>query len=210
MNRPQRERISITLDALAGIDIYVLDQIMRGRLTADMRILDVGCGAGRNVALLMASGADVCGVDLSPEAIDAVRTRAATLGMDNVEDRFGVGEIAALPHDDNSFDAVICCAVLHFARNELHFDNMITTIRRVLRPGGLFIARLASLIGIETQVQPLGEGQYKLPDGTTRFLVSEDDLLHQTERIGGELLDPIKTTVVHNLRCMTTWCVRLV
>ncbi len=205
------ERLAIAdiTDALAGIDIYVLDQIMRGRLTANQRVLDVGCGAGRNVSLLMAAGADVHGVDTSESTIDAIRRRALQFGLGDVEERFRTADAADLPHEDNSFDAVICCAVLHFARDELHFDNMITSLRRVLKPGGLLVARLASSIGIKQLVQPLGKGQFRIPDGSTRYLVSEEDLLHQTERIGGELLDPIKTTNVQNLRCMTTWCVRL-
>jgi hypothetical protein len=50
--------------------------------------------------------------------------------------------------------------------------------------------------------------RYRLPDGTDRYLVDEAMLMAQTRRLGGRLLDPLKTTVVQGQRSMTTWVVR--
>jgi len=47
-----------------------------------------------------------------------------------------------------------------------------------------------------------------LPDGTERYLVDEALLVDLTRRLGGTFLDPLKTTIVQNQRCMTTWVVR--
>jgi hypothetical protein len=79
---------------------------------------------------------------------------------------------------------------------------------RVLKPGGLFFCRLASLIGVEQRVRGLGSRRYRLPDGSERFLVDEALLLHLTASFGGTLVDPLKTTVVQDQRSMTTWVVR--
>jgi tellurite methyltransferase len=57
-------------------------------------------------------------------------------------------------------------------------------------------------------VRPAGNGRYRLPDGSARFLVDEAMLLARTQAMDGVLLDPIKTTNVQNLRAMTTWVVR--
>jgi hypothetical protein len=103
-------------------------------------------------------------------------------------------------------DAVICCAVLHFAADASHFDRMVAELWRVLAPGGLLFARLASNIGLESTVGPAGR-QVRLPDGTDRFVVDEATLLGWTGRLGGRLADPIKTTNVQGRRAMTTWCV---
>ena len=65
--------------------------------------------------------------------------------------------------------------------------------------------RLASSIGIEHLITPTENGRYDLPDGSERFLVSEKTLIESTENLGARLLEPIKTTNVQNLRCMTTW-----
>jgi tellurite methyltransferase len=193
---------------LGDIDIYLLDQILKRRLTTGMRVLDAGCGSGRNIVYLLRSGVDVCAVDESPEAIAAVRTVAAELSPRLPESNFRLETVEAMSFDDGSFDAVLAIALLHFARDEAHFDAMLTDMWRVLKPGGLFFARLASSIGLEDRIERLHDRTYRLPDGTDRFLVDEASLLDLTERLGGELAEPIKTVNVQNERCMTTWCLR--
>jgi hypothetical protein len=79
---------------------------------------------------------------------------------------------------------------------------------RLLAPGGLFFCRLASSIGMEGRFRPLGEGRFILPDGSERYLVDETRLEDLTREMGGALVDPLKTTVVSGMRCMTTWVVR--
>jgi hypothetical protein len=103
---------------------------------------------------------------------------------------------------------VISSAVLHFARDEGHWWAMLRSMWRVLRPSGLLFVRLATSIGHESRIQPLGDRRYTLPDGSTRFLVDEPFIMRATEEIGGELLDPLKTSVVQDARSMMTWVVR--
>lgn len=191
-----------------AIDIYVFDQLLKGRLTDGMRVLDAGCGSGRNSEYLMACGAEVFGVDSDASAIERIRTVAARRAPALPAENFQVGDIADLPFPEHRFDAVICSAVLHFAQNQDVFEVMVSELWRVLKPGGLFLARLASTIGLEDLVQPKGDGWFSLPDGSDRFLVDEALLLGTTEYLGGELLEPIKTTNVQNLRAMTTWVMR--
>ncbi|MEO1083550.1 MAG: methyltransferase domain-containing protein, partial [Acidobacteriota bacterium] len=112
--------------------------------------------------------------------------------------------------EDGCADVVISNAVLHFSRNHAHFEAQLEGAWRLLAPGGLFFSRLGSSIGIESDVRPLGEGRFLQPEGTEAYLVDEDRLLKATRRLGGELLDPIKTTNVQGLRCMTTWVMRKV
>ncbi|MBF0235942.1 MAG: methyltransferase domain-containing protein, partial [Desulfamplus sp.] len=113
-----------------------------------------------------------------------------------------------LPYQSEQFDAIICNAVLHFARDDNHFHKMITELWRVLKPQGFLFIRLASSIGIEDKIIPLSNNRYLLPDKSTRYLVTEQDLLTLTDQLGAELLDPIKTTNVQGLRCMSTWVVK--
>jgi len=188
-------------------DIYLLDQFLRGRFRPGMSVLDAGCGDGRNLIYLLRSGYPVYGVDRSAESVERTRTLASALRPDLPGENFRVEEIERMSFDDRMFDAVICSAVLHFARNESHFHEMLDEIRRVLKPGGFLFARLASDIGIEDLVERL-DGRYcRVPDGSARFLVDLEFLTEATRRIGGRLLDPIKTVNVQNLRCMTTWVV---
>lgn len=195
-------------DWLGQTDIYLLDQILRGRIAPGARVLDAGCGRGRNLVYLLRAGVEVHGVDVDPRAVDATRALAARLAPDAPAERFGVAAAESLPFADAAFDVVILSAVLHFARDEAHFRAMTGEAWRVLRPGGLWFARLASDVGMEGRVRALGGRRFALPDGTERFLVDEAMLMDATSRLGGVLLDPLKTTVVQGMRAMTTWVAR--
>jgi hypothetical protein len=79
---------------------------------------------------------------------------------------------------------------------------------RVLKPGGLFFCRLASNIGMESRMVHRKGRRFLLPDRSERYLVDESLLLDWTKKLGGVLLDPLKTTIVQDQRCMTTWVLR--
>lgn len=193
------------LEQFGHIDIYLFDQLLRGRISPGMRILDAGCGTGRNLVYLMREGYDVWGTDRDSAAIEAVRAQAAGLAPSLAPDHFRVEPVERLSFADATFDVVVSNAVLHFATGPEHFEAMVREMWRVLKPGGLFFARLASSIGMPGRMQPLGGGRFVMPDGSERYVVDEAELLATTQLVGGHLLDPLKTTVVQDQRCMTTW-----
>ena len=188
------------------IDIYVFDQLLRGRFDRRRRILDAGCGDGRNLPYFLSRGFDCYAIDRDPSAVARVRVLAARHAPHLPADHFHAGELDDLPWDAATMDAVICSAVLHFSSDAAHFGRMVQEMWRVLAPQGLLFARLASNIGLETEIGPAGR-RARLPDGSDRFVVDEQMLTDWTDRLGGVLLDPIKTTNVQQQRCMTTWCV---
>ena len=190
-----------------NIDIYLFDQLLRGRIGPGMRVLDAGCGGGRNLVYLLREGFDVWATDGDAAAVATVRDLAATLAPTLPADRFRVEPVERLSFPDRSMDVVVSSAVVHFARDHAHFDAMLTEMWRVLAPGGTLFCRLASSIGMEDRMQPLGGGRFLMPDGSERYLVDEARLMATTRRLGGVLLDPLKTTIVQDQRCMTTWVV---
>ena len=190
------------------IDIYLFDQLLKGRFAPGMRVLDAGCGSGRNIVYFLRNGYEVFGVDESAKAIAQTRRLAADHAPYLPLGNFRVESVEKMSFaDDANFDLVISSAVLHFARNEQHWRAMVDEMWRVLKPGGMFFARLASTIGIESEVRLLDGRRYSLPDGSDRFLVDAPMLKAVTESLGGHLIEPIKTTVVDNMRSMTTWVV---
>ena len=191
-----------------GIDIYLFDQLQKGRISATDRVLDAGCGSGRNAYYLLTQGVDVYGVDANPSAVAGLRELAAELGRPADPEHSRVEPLEALTFESKMFDVVICSAVLHFARDDEHFEAMMRELWRVLRPGGLFFARLASSIGMESQVRRVRGRTFALPDGSERYLVDEEQLMSLMNTLGGQLLDPLKTTVVQGQRSMTTWVMR--
>jgi tellurite methyltransferase len=196
------------LATFGRIDIYVFDQLLRGRLDPGMTVLDAGCGGGRNSEYLMRCGARVFGVDADPLQVQRIRSLASEIAPHLPPGNFEVARLADLPFAYGTFDAVVCSAVLHFSEDTAAFESAVSEMWRVLEPGGVFFSRLASSIGIEDDVVRLRDRWHRLPDGSDRFLVDEGYLLQVTRELGAELLDPLKTTVVQNMRSMTTWVLR--
>lgn len=197
----------MTLEEQFGqIDIYVFDQILRGRLAPGMRVLDAGCGFGRNLVYLLRSGTEIFAVDGNPEAVAHVRAMAAELQPGLPAENLREGLLEQIPFPDALADVVLCNSVLHFAQDRPHFEAILAELWRVLRPGGMLFCRLGSRIGMN--FEPLGDGRYLVGGGFAWYLVDEDELMRYTAKIGGALLDPLKTTVVQDARCMTTWVLR--
>ena len=191
-----------------GIDIYLFDQLLKGRIVPEMRVLDAGCGSGRNLVYFLKSGYEVFAVDESAQAIERLRQLATTLAPHLPQENFKSDPVEKMRFEDTAFDVVLSSAVLHFARNDQHWMAMVEEMWRVLKPGGIFFARLASTIGMEDEVRLIEGRRYRLPDGSDRFLVDAEMLQRVSNQLGGEFLEPIKTTIVENMRAMTTWVLR--
>ena len=190
------------------IDIYLFDQLLRGRIRPGMRVLDAACGGGRNLVYLLQSGFDVFATDADVRAVEAVRRLAAQLAPQLPAENFRAEPVERMTFPDAFADVVVSSAVLHFARDDAQFDAMVREMWRVLKSGGMLFCRLASSIGMEDRVARIAGRRFALPDGSERYLVDEAMLMDLTARLGGGLLDALKTTVVQNQRCMTTWVVR--
>ncbi len=188
------------------IDIYVFDQILRGNIAAGMTVLDAGCGYGRNLVHLLREGCDVFALDANAEGVEHVRQLAGILAPGLPAQNFRVGQLESMPFEDGFADVVICNSVLHFARDEKHFLAMVEELWRCVQPGGMLFCRLGSRIGME--FERVRGHIYRIGDGAEWFLVDEAVLLQMTRQMGGILVDPLKTTIVQDYRCMTTWVVR--
>ena len=198
-----------TLEEQFGqIDIYLFDQILRARISSGMRIFDAGCGYGRNLVYFLREGYEVFGADANPQSVERTRDLAALLAPALPRENFRAEAIERMSFPESMADVVMSSAVLHFARDDEQFRAMLLGAWSLLKPGGLFFCRLASSIGIEKQIERIAGRRFLLPDGSDRYLVDEAMLLALTRELGGELLDPLKTTVVQNQRSMTTWVVR--
>jgi tellurite methyltransferase len=191
-------------EQFGDIDIYLFDQLLRGRFDDRRRVLDAGCGSGRNLPFLLSRGFEVYAIDDDPAAVARVGSLFARLAPHLPSAHVRHGVIEQLPWPDASLDAVIASAVLHFARDWRHFESMVHELWRVLAPQGLLFARLATSIGLESHL-PARVGRVRLPDGSDRFVVDAQTLRDLAAGLGARWLDPLKTTNVEDQRCMTTW-----
>jgi SAM-dependent methyltransferase len=188
------------------IDIYVFDQILRGNIAPGMRVLDAGCGYGRNLVYLLREGCEIFALDADADGVEHVRQLSAALNTQLPAENFRVGSMERMPFPDGFADVVICNSVLHFARDDRHFRAMLAELWRVLRPGGMLFCRLGSRIGMD--FERVRDNVFVVGDGQEWFLVDEGMLLGLTEEMNGVLVDPLKTTIVQDYRCMTTWVTR--
>ncbi|MGA9668730.1 MAG: class I SAM-dependent methyltransferase [Terracidiphilus sp.] len=188
------------------IDIYVFDQILRGNIEPGMVVLDAGCGYGRNLVHLLREGCQVFALDQDQEAVDHVRKLSASLQTGLPAENFQVGAIEKMPFPEDFADVVLSNAALHFARDDHHFRAMLAEMWRVLKPGGMLFCRLGSRIGMD--FQRIRGNIFLIPDGSKWFLVDEQMLLDLTEEMNAVQVDPLKTTIVQDYRCMTTWVLR--
>ncbi len=187
------------------IDIYLFDQLLKGRIGPGMTILDAGCGFGRNLVYFLREGYEVYAADADAPAVESVRTMAREFAPGLPMSNFRVEPVEQMSFDDECADVVISNTVLHFARDDAHFETMLRGTWRELKPGGLFFCRLASTIGMESQFKRVAGRRFVSPDGAERYLVDAELLGVMADRIGGELAEPLKTTVVQDQRAMTTW-----
>jgi SAM-dependent methyltransferase len=188
------------------IDIYVFDQILRGNIAQGMRVLDAGCGYGRNLVYLLNARCEVFALDQDPDGVEHVRKLSASLETGLPAENFQVGPIDRMPFPDDFADVVLCNSVLHFARDDQHFLDMLTELWRVVKPGGMLFCRLGSRIGMD--FKRLRGNIFLIPDGSRWFLVDQEMLLGLTKELNAVLVDPLKTTIVQDHRCMTTWVLR--
>ncbi len=193
---------------LGKTDIYLIDQVMRGQIAPPMRIMDVGAGRGRNLRYFLKAGYPVMAMEPEAEAFEALCEMGKREARRTADGDFRMESLQENSFDDHVADVVICNAVLHFARGHAQFDEMLAGAWRLLAPGGLFFARLASSIGIEKHLQASPSGVHLLPDGTQRYLVDAERLVAKTSELGATWIDPLKTTVVQGQRAMGTWVLR--
>ncbi len=189
------------LNHIINTDIYLIDQILKGRYKEGGKLLDAGCGGGRNISwFVLQPDFDIYAVDTDKNAINNLSEIYPSLKQTQLH----CAPVQSLPFQNELFHHIICSTVLHFAENKEDFLQMFSELNRVLKPGGSLFIRTASDIGIENKILPLGGGRFSLPDGTDRFLLTKSFVEAVLNMFPLTLAEPVKTTNVQDLRCMTT------
>lgn len=185
------------MENIKNTDIYLLDQILKGRFLKNFKILDAGCGLGRNMSYFIHHGFHISGIDMDKIKIETLQKKHQNINLT-------VANLDKIPYSINYFDYIICNAVLHFAKSEKQFFNMFSELFRILKPSGTIFIRMTSNFGIEKKVKKINDNIFKLPDGTTRFLLTENILNKLKSNFNFDFIEPLKTVNVNDLRCMST------
>lgn len=191
---------SLINKVIGDTDIYLIDQILKGRYKEHETILDAGCGIGRNMHWFLQNNLCIYGIDSNTTYITELKMDFPNLPPIRLQ----VADIEQMPFGDNFFNHIISSAVLHFAESTQHFLNIMHEMFRVLKPNGTLFIRMTSNIGIEHLVKKLKNGIYMLPDGTTRFLLTREILRQVLHQYPLTFIEPLKSVNVDDMRCMST------
>jgi len=168
------------------------------------KILDVGCGTGRDLAFLLRKGKDAYGVDASKEILAAAQSTLEATGFP-VRGRLFDSELPDLKlFGDGEFDGVLCSAVLmHLAEDKL-FDA-VYALRRVLRPGGTLLVSVPAArndVGPMTCRDPHGRLFSDLPPAKLQLLFERVGFAVQKSEIVADALgrDGIRWCVMEFVR----------
>jgi 2-polyprenyl-3-methyl-5-hydroxy-6-metoxy-1,4-benzoquinol methylase len=149
---------------LGNADLLLIDQILRGKFEPGNRILDAGCGEGRNMVYFIRNGYPVYGIDKDPESVAMARLMAASINRSYTTENILHSSIEENPFPDGFFDLVICINVLHHARNTDHIKLMIDAMARILKKEGMMYLVMESRITPYSEVMSSkagGKGQIK-------------------------------------------------
>ena len=186
------------ISLLSNTDIYLLDQIMKGRYQAPENVLDAGAGSGRNLPWFVHQGFQVYGIDQNPENVKALKKAYPYVPAEH----FKEGLVESLPFPDDYFHHVISSAVLHFADSHTHFEQMFGEMIRVLKPGGSLFIRMTTDAGMGANMIAFGEGRFHLADGSDRYVLNRRQLDVLLLKHKLQLLEPFKSVLVESVRSM--------
>jgi len=190
------------------MDLYLLDHLLKDRFTPQMKILDAGCGEGRNILYFLQQGYDVYGVDQNPEAIRLLQFIVKSNWPTYPYQQFSVQDIGTLSWDEPTFDLIISSAVLHFAEHHTHFWAMLDAMYQSLKVGGYLFCRMASNVGMGQLTEAPGEGRFHLPDGSIRYLLTAEIVDQLKKQYALEFVEPLKSVVVDGQRSMAALLLR--
>lgn len=180
-------------------DHRLLELIEQYPTPGAVRVLDLGCAAGRNTVLLARRGFDVVAIDAASAMVAETRRRLGeVLGSEEAEARVRPGRMNDLgAFDSGSMDLVVALGVYHAAASRSEWDRTLEESFRVLARGGRLLVAIHtpgfSPVGVEVEPVPGEPGLYDgFPSGRS-FLIEAPELDREMARFGAYPLLPTQT-----------------
>lgn len=182
---------------LGNVDVYVIDQLLKGAIHKEQRLLDAGCGSGRNFSYFANNNFNITGIDPNDEHIRYLKQKHPkhnhALIPSSIEDF----------HPSQLFDYIICNAVLHFAQDHDHFEHLFECLIHLLNENGIVFIRMTTDQGM-SDLNKSETGVHHLPDESTRYLITRSRLSDLCAKHKLSMIAPFKTVLVENWRSMAT------
>lgn len=154
----------------------------------EARALDLGCGGGRHSELLASHGFATSAVDINVSMLEATRHR---LNNAHLEVDIRKGSIIDIPYDAESFDIIIATGVLHQARSVTEYQDAVTDLSRVLKPGGYVLLNIFTNTAWDDSYTRVGNSKYvvRTKENLLMTLLPKDKFVSLMLRNGMQLVD---------------------
>jgi ubiquinone/menaquinone biosynthesis C-methylase UbiE len=127
------------------------------------KILDISCGDGRNLHLLLNLGFDVYATEISKETVDMLAKRYP-------EVKFSIGFNHKHQFADNFFDYALACGAFYYLQHETHFSDNLKELNRILKPEAIFFANMVTKeTYVLSNATPLEHGEYLIVNDPHNF-----------------------------------------
>ena len=177
-----------------------MDLILKGNVNPSSRVLDIGCGEGRNGIYFIQNGYEYHGWDTDESKISLLEYLSKSIIGAKVT--FEIQDFRRASSNE-TYDLIICSRVLHFAESEEDFYEMWKKLTSLLSSGGIIYLSMDSVI--ETSIgKRLESGKVEFPDGKIRFTLTKE--LYVEIKKGFEEIEPLRTLVHHKERAQSFLC----
>lgn len=159
-----------------------------------IKVLDVGCGGGRNLYMLLKMGYDAYGCDFHENMVIETRNKIANvIKNDNAKKRIMQADMRELPYKDNLFDYVIANGILHNVSNLEDYICSIIQLSRVLKNKGELCLNVFTANYIDNSLKQIDKtGLFKTEEGLDMFLLPSHKILEIFENHGMHLKEEKK------------------
>jgi 2-polyprenyl-3-methyl-5-hydroxy-6-metoxy-1,4-benzoquinol methylase len=188
---------------LGNADLILIDQILKDRFSDQMRILDAGCGEGRNMIYFVKNGYNIYGIDQDEEAVNMAKIVCASANRSYIMENIQAFPIEENPFPDLFFDAVICINVLHSVSGHDEFFDLFDHLLRLLNNGGFLFLSMESDIGlsnrslkksINEEIRTLASHNFYFSSELRHEILANDQLME---------IEPSKTIVIGDIKSYT-------
>jgi len=158
---------------LGNADLFLIDQILKGSFHPGMRILDAGCGEGRNMIYFVRNNFSIYGIDPDPVKVSMAKLIARSSNKNFTIENILVSSIEDNPFPNEFFDVVLCINVLHSANDSEHFMRLLEAQIRILKRGGLFYISMESDMEGKSKCEKIAPRKGALADRVSLRMTSD-------------------------------------
>lgn len=177
------------------MDIFLMDLILKGKIPEKGKVLDAGCGEGRNGIYFINNQYSYTGVDTDRSKVSLIEFLSG-----GTESSFFVEDIKTFAERKETFDFIVCSRVLHFAESVDHFYEMWNDLISMLNPRAIIYISMDSVIDTDIG-EAKDNGRFLFPDGEVRFAITKE--IYKDIKKGFEEIESLKTLVAHGKRAQS-------